>query len=165
MAKQKQEIPNYIHCSITGKRFAVRRDVLIQRMKAAGGLERLKKTYVSREARKLLKSGKSIDAVREELGCDEEYANMALTDRAAKTSSSMAKVRIQQGESFHAFWREAGWVTPKSGESLGRPMTPTEISKSTEEACMFPNRHADKDCHNCRVFTLCRLLTKGVYRK
>lgn len=166
MARTKiADIPNFIHCSITGKRFAVRREVLLVRIKGAGSFERLQKTYVSREARKLLKSGKTVEQIRALLGHEIEYANNNLTDHAAKTSSSMARVRTPEGEEVDAFWRQPGWVTPKPGHSLGKTMTDTEIMEDSKSRCFYPNRWLDHDCKNCQIFHLCQLLTKGVYRK
>jgi hypothetical protein len=37
---------------------------------------------------------------------------------------------------------------------------PYDISESTKEACMYPNRHLDDECRGCSVYDLCRCPTK-----
>lgn len=159
----KLQIPNFIHCSITGIRYAVRKDVLLQRMKAAGGLERLQKSYISRDCRRLLKEGKTIEQIREELGYHPETANQHIVLTVARTSSSMARVRTQEGDTVDTFWRQAGWQVPDDWNR--RAMSVPEIEETTKTTCMFPPHWLEKQCHLCPVYTHCKLLTRGTYRK
>lgn len=164
MVKHKNEIPNYIHCSVTGQRFAVRRDVILQRIKEAGSLERLKKTYVCRDARRLMgKEGKSLAETRKLLGCDTEYANMTLVDHAVHDSSSMARVRTAPGDVIDTFWRTEGYRVVEGWDR--KPMSQAEVKLTTQHACMFPPNWLEKACHKCPIFADCTLLTKGVYRR
>jgi hypothetical protein len=146
------QIPNFIHCSITGERLAVRRDVLLQRIKAAGSLERLQKTYVSRDARRLLKQGKTIDQIRAELGYVKEHANNNLIYHEARTSSSMAHVKIRDTSEVYAFWRSAEWAPGKPV-----PFTNADIIKATKDTCLRPNLKLDGRCMDCPYFQLCSL--------
>jgi len=152
-----EKIPNYIYCSITGLRFAVRREIMLDRIKQAGSLERLQKTYVSRDSRRLLKAGKTIEEIRAELGYEAEHANNNLTFETARGSSSMAKVRIRQGDHIDAFWQKPGYkmgITPGVCDS-------TLIANITKAACMFPNVFLDDDnCSKCRWFEHCTFARK-----
>lgn len=163
MGNDKQQIPNYIYCSITGQRFAVRRDVMLQRIKEAGSLERLQKTYVCRDARRLMtKEGKSLEEVRKILGCDPEHANMDLVDSVAKGSSSLKHTRVSyENQEIDTFWR--AWKVDPNWDK--RPMDPDQIAEATKEACLMPNRKLDKDCEHCRYFTMCKHPGKGVYKR
>ena len=151
-----EKIPNYIYCSITGLRFAVRREIMLDRIKQAGSLERLQKTYVSRDSRRLLKAGKTIEEIRSELGYEAEHANNNLTFETARGSSSMAKVRIRQGDHIDAFWQKPGYkigITPGVCDS-------TLIANITKAACMFPNIFLDDNCSKCRWFEHCTFARK-----
>ncbi len=142
---------------------AVRRDVLLQRIKLAGSLERLQLSYVSRDARRLLKEGKTIEQIRTELGYEPETANKHVALTAARSSSSMARVRTQEGDVVDTFWRQAGWQVADDWNR--RPMTTEQIEETTKTTCMFPPHRLEKDCHNCPVYTHCKLITRGTYRK
>ncbi len=145
-----EQIPNFIHCSITGIRFAVRPDVMLERIKKAGGLDRLKKTYVSRDARRLLKEGKTIEQIRAELGYDEEHANNNITLEVANTSSSMANVRraaAQVDESSY-FWRESGY-------KIGIQLAAINYAEATKDACFYPSIILESECNRCPIFEHC----------
>ena len=159
----KLQIPNFIYCSVTGIRFSVRREILLQRIKLAGSLERLQKTYISRDARRLLKEGKTIEQIREELGYHPETANQHMVLTVARSSSSMARVRTQEGDVVDTFWRQAGWQVADDWNR--RLMSVPEIEATTKDTCMYPPHWLEKDCHNCPVYAHCKLITRGTYRK
>ena len=166
MNNQKSDLaylPNYIYCSVTGAKLSVRREVLVQRIKEAGSLERLQKTYISRDVRRLMtKEGKSIEEVRKILGCDPEHANMDLIENVAKTSSSLSKARISyENQDIDTFWRS--WKFDQKWDQ--HPITPEQIQQTTVDVCLIPNKYLDKNCPACRYFSDCRCDLKENYKK
>jgi hypothetical protein len=159
----KLQIPNFLYCSVTGIKVAARREIILQRMKAAGGLERLQKSYISRDCRRLLKEGKTIEQIREELGYHPETANQHIVLTVAKSSSSMARVRTQEGDVVDTFWRSPSWQVPSNWDRI--PMTSEQIERTTKDTCIYPSHWLDKQCHKCLVYEQCKLITKGTYRK
>ena len=60
--------PTALTCIVTGKTRSTNSAYLDERAKSAGSKEEFIKHYICREARKLLKEGKSVLEVRQELG-------------------------------------------------------------------------------------------------
>jgi len=65
-----------IKCVVTGKTKAVRPDVYEQRVKKYGSEDDMLQNYISRDAKRLLRDGKSVDDIRKELGVDATAAGL-----------------------------------------------------------------------------------------
>jgi len=65
--------PNVLTCIVTGKSRPTNSQYLEEKAIKAGSKERFIKYYISREALTLLKSGKSLDDVRNELNVDQNH--------------------------------------------------------------------------------------------
>lgn len=63
-----------LQCIITGKSMLISDSYYQNKVDKAGGEERLHKTYISREAKKLLKLGNSVEKVRDLLGVTQKLA-------------------------------------------------------------------------------------------
>lgn len=57
-----------LECIVTGRRLIATKDYYAKKVKKAGSEEELHRTYICREAKNLLKSGTSVDKVRNILG-------------------------------------------------------------------------------------------------
>jgi hypothetical protein len=65
--------PNVLTCIVTGKSRPTNSQYLEEKAVKAGSKERFIKYYISREALTLLKSGMSVDGVRDELGVIDDH--------------------------------------------------------------------------------------------
>ena len=57
-----------LECIVTGRRLIATKDYYAKKVKKAGSEEELHRTYICREAKNLLRSGTSVDKVRNILG-------------------------------------------------------------------------------------------------
>jgi hypothetical protein len=60
-------VPYRIKCIVTGKELAVRPDVMRKRIQKAGSLEELQASYLSNEAKGLLRDGLTVNQIREKV--------------------------------------------------------------------------------------------------
>lgn len=60
--------PKKLECIVTGRKLIATKDYYTKKIQKAGSEEELHRTYICREAKNLLKSGTSVDKVRELLG-------------------------------------------------------------------------------------------------
>ncbi len=64
MSKSKSSVI----CIVSGEKLGCRADVYAKRVAKAGSIEELERTYIGRNARNMLRTGKTVTEIREELG-------------------------------------------------------------------------------------------------
>lgn len=87
-----------IRCNITGQTVAVRPDIFDKRVEKFGGVDQLLSRYVSRDAKRLLREGKSVSQIRSELNVtatdlpsEDDLADVVTEIVAKKPAASVAK--------------------------------------------------------------------------
>ena len=63
-----------LECIVTGRKLIATKDYYAKKIEKAGSEEELHRTYICREAKNLLKSGTSVDKVRDILGSTDTVA-------------------------------------------------------------------------------------------
>jgi hypothetical protein len=141
-----------VKCLVTGQPSYFGTSILAKKLEEFGTIEEVSRSYVCRDAAKLLREGKSLKQVRELLNVDE---SVELCDEAHLSKIlGLDIVKEEKG----AISYPPGYFTSPVGE--------IDWAQATHDTCFHPNIYLDeKDCTRCRLFGVCTLPKKKLPKK
>lgn len=159
-------------CILTGFEKAVRQEVLDKRYEKYGSKERCEKIYICQEASTLLKAGKTVAQVREELksSCTNEVPQEAIDFVFEKAGKKTFAGTQQAYKEICVTTSEGTTEQPKFrvNRSAIRPFCaakitdPEDIMKLTENTCWHQQYRRDGKCQKeCPFFEHCILRKEG----
>lgn len=89
-----------IRCAVTGISKAVRPEIYNQRIEKYGGEDEMLQKYISRDSKRLLRDGKTVDQIRKDLNVDAAALNLpSAADLADEVAKIMEKPNSKLGSS------------------------------------------------------------------
>lgn len=158
---KKNDSTYYILCSVSKAPCYCSGNRLKKLIEKHGTCEKVAATYVSRDAKRLIKNKVPAKAVMKmDKGTLREEATAVQRDRAARREE-----RRRRREAKEAIRSNPNNIIYNPAPAMHHDLTvPGVIAKMTKDACLFPNRFLDHDrtCNACTLRIHCTCSVKNV---